>query len=80
MLDELTAARAKYNASGGAKYAEIRAIYVKLPDWAVRVIDAGPFAPTALVAKATYLVTTSRTLKERMQVLGTKIEGRGEGE
>lgn len=80
VLDELTAARAKYNTSGGAKYAEARAIYVKLPDWAVRVIDAGPFSPIALVAKATYLVTTSRTLRERMQVLGTKIEGRGEGE
>jgi hypothetical protein len=80
VLNEYTTIRAEYNNIGPEKIAEARRIYEKLPAWATKTLTTGPFAQATIAATVTYLQQTGRSIRERLAVLGSKIEGRGEGE
>lgn len=72
--------RDAYNSVVVEKVAEVLAIYDKLPARYQRILDIGVTAPTNINSLGSYITKTGRSIRERLQALSTKIEGRGANE
>jgi len=72
--------RDAYNSVVVEKVAEVLAIYDKLPARYQRILDIGVTSPTNINSLGSYITKTGRSIRERIQALSTKIEGRGANE
>jgi len=72
--------RDAYNSVVVEKVAEVLAIYDKLPAKYQRILDIGVTSPTNINSLGSYITKTGRSIRERLQALSTKIEGRGANE
>jgi hypothetical protein len=72
--------RDAYNSVINVKYSELLGIYDKLPARYQRILDVGVTSPASINTLGLYLAKTGKSIRERLQALSTKIEGRGEGE
>jgi hypothetical protein len=72
--------REAYNSVVSVKIAEVIDIYNKLPARYQRILESGTpeatlVSPTSIINLARYISTTGASIRERLQVLSTKIEG-----
>jgi hypothetical protein len=80
ILNEYQNGRDAYNSVVVEKVAEVLAIYDKLPARYQRILDIGVTAPTNINSLGSYIAKTGKSIRERLQALSTKIEGRGANE
>ena len=72
--------RDAYNSVINVKYSELLGIYDKLPARYQRILDIGVTSPASINTLGLYLAKTGKSIRERLQALSTKIEGRGANE
>ena len=66
--------REAYNSVVSVKVAELLSIYDKLPAKYQQIVDSGSISPTYINNTGLYIATTGASIRERLQVLSTKIE------
>ena len=66
--------REAYNSVVSVKVAELLSIYDKLPAKYQQIVDSGSISPTYINNTGLYIATTGKSIRERLQVLATKIE------
>lgn len=66
--------REAYNSVVSVKVAELLSIYDKLPAKYQQIVDIGVTSPTSINALGLSIATTGKSIRERLQVLATKIE------
>jgi hypothetical protein len=66
--------REAYNSVVSVKVAELLSIYDKLPAKYQQIVDLGSTSPTYINNTGLYIATTGKSIRERLQVLSTKIE------
>ena len=77
--DEYQNGREAYNSVVSVKIAEVIDIYNKLPARYQRILESGTpeatlVSPTSIINLARYITSTGQSIRERLQVLSTKIE------
>ena len=80
LSNEYQNGRDAYNSVVVEKTVEVLTIYDKLPARYQRILDIGVTSPTSINTLGSYITKTGRSIRERLQALSTKIEGRGANE
>lgn len=78
--NEYQTARQKYNSKAPALASEAFTIYDRLLPAQKKVVEGYPNSPTKLVSVSNYIAEQGKLIRERLNQLALKIEGRGEGE
>ena len=77
---EYESGRNAYNNVVSEKIAEVLSIYNRLGTQAKQILDIGVTSPSYITNLASYISQTGKSIRDRIKLLGLKIEGRGEGE